>query len=117
MKTATQFGTWLSSAALMLALVVPALTQNRRNDQRSAPRPNRQEQHAAPRPNRQESRPSRPEGPRHESPRHEAPRPENHPQPQFQQPRNDVPRPYQPPAQGHHSGQWLNQHRELPLDQ
>src|SRR5207245_8613693 len=30
---------------------------------------------------------------------------------------NQVPRPYQPPAEGHHSGQWLNQHREQPLDQ
>src|SRR6202023_2854744 len=28
-----------------------------------------------------------------------------------------VPRPYSPPAQGHHSGQWLNQYRQQPLDQ
>lgn len=37
------------------------------------------------------------------------------PRPQFSAPRNN--RPYQPPTQGHHSGQWLNQHRDLPLDQ
>jgi len=41
--------------------------------------------------------------------------------PQFQaEPRRESqpqPRPYQPPAEGHHSGQWLNQHREQPLDQ
>src|SRR5581483_8706339 len=34
-----------------------------------------------------------------------------------QQPRYNVPRPYQPPAQGHHSGQWLNRYRDQPLDQ
>ena len=28
-----------------------------------------------------------------------------------------MPRPYQPPAQGHHSGQWLNRYRDQPLDQ
>jgi membrane-bound lytic murein transglycosylase len=35
-------------------------------------------------------------------------------------PRNETPRPapsYQPPAEGHHSGQWLNQHRGQSLDQ
>jgi hypothetical protein len=48
---------------------------------------------APPRPQRTESRPE---------PRNEAPRPA---------------RPYQPPAEGHHSGQWLNQHRGQSLDQ
>jgi hypothetical protein len=42
-------------------------------------------------------------------------------EPQFQQrPQAGPPReyrPYQPPNQGHHSGQWLNQHRGMPLDQ
>jgi phage-related protein len=36
------------------------------------------------------------------------------------QPHNEAPRPYrpyQPPAEGHHSGQWLNQHRNQPLEQ
>jgi len=115
MKSVTQFGKWLGSTVLTLALVIPALAQNRRNEQHSAAAPSRQGQ-----------RQSRPEAPRREAlrrepSRREPPRPENRaesrPQPQSQQPRNDVPRPYEPPAQGHHSGQWLNQHRELPLDQ
>jgi len=34
------------------------------------------------------------------------------------QPRNEAPRPhYQPPSEGHHSGQWLNQHRSESLEQ
>src|SRR5271165_3717729 len=33
------------------------------------------------------------------------------------QPRNQTPRPYQPPTQGHHAGQWLNQHRNEPLEE
>jgi Protein of unknown function (DUF3106) len=41
--------------------------------------------------------------PSHQTPAHmEAPRP---------------PRPYEPPVEGHHSGQWLNQHRNQSLEQ
>ena len=97
MKLTPQFGKLLASVAISLALAwaLPSFAQNRHNDRQSAPRPNRQEQ-----------RQSRPE----------PPRPQNRPQPQ-PQPRYEAPRPYQPPAEGHHSGQWLNQHREQPLDQ
>jgi len=31
--------------------------------------------------------------------------------------RGQAARPYQVPTEGHHSGQWLNQHRQQPLDQ
>ena len=48
-------------------------------------------------------------------PRHESRPPVAQSRPQFSAPRNN--RPYQPPSQGHHSGQWLNQHRDMPLDQ
>src|SRR5437879_10852187 len=111
MKLTRQFGKWLLCAGISLALVLPSLGQNRHNDRQSAPRPNRQEQRQSrpepPRPNRQEQRQSRPE----------LQRPQNRPQSQ-PQPRYEAPRPsYQPPSQGHHSGQWLNQHREQPLDQ
>lgn len=47
--------------------------------------------------------------------KNDAPRPsreqrsESRPQPHYEAPR--PPRQYQPPAQGHHSGQWLSQHR------
>lgn len=32
-------------------------------------------------------------------------------------PRYQAPRQYRPPAQGHHSGQWLDRHRDQPFDQ
>jgi hypothetical protein len=38
------------------------------------------------------------------------------PRPQFQPAPREY-RPYQPPNQGHHSGQWLNHYRGLPPDQ
>jgi phage-related protein len=106
MSTQAQIQKWIACAGAMLALAgVPLLAQNHRND---APRPNRQEQMQ--RQGRTESRPQ---------PRAEAPRPNNRqqrmePRPR---PRNEAPRPYQPPAEGHHSGQWLNQHRNQPLEQ
>src|SRR5262249_9695949 len=97
MKSAAKFDAWLGLTSLMLALTLPAAAQNRRNNNQNSP---------PPRPNRQEQRQQR----------REVPRPQNRPQQQTQ-PRYEAPRPYQPPAQGHHSGQWLNQHRELPADQ
>jgi hypothetical protein len=39
------------------------------------------------------------------------------PRPQFQPMPQREYRPYQPPDQGHHSGQWLNRYRGLPPDQ
>lgn len=48
-------------------------------------------------------------------PRNESRPPASVSRPQFSAPRNN--RPYQPPAQGHHSGQWLNQHRDMSIDQ
>ena len=56
-----------------------------------------QTSHPAPPPPRNESRPTASQS-----------------RPQFSAPRD---RPYRPPSQGHHSGQWLNQHRDMPLDQ
>src|SRR5438874_2259988 len=134
MKYGTKIGTWLVSVGFALILAIPSFAQNRRNEQRSVPRPERQERRVeqkAARPMQQrssrpaEQRPSRPVEQRPQA------RPESRPEPQHSQPQsrpqfqpqaapqreNQVPRPYQPPAQGHHSGQWLNQHRELPLDQ
>lgn len=48
-------------------------------------------------------------------PSHQQERSESRPQPRNEAPR--PPRQYQPPAEGHHSGQWLNQHRSESLDQ
>lgn len=95
MRTRTQIGKWIASAGVILALAtVPSLAQNRRND---APRPNRQT----------ESRPqSRPEQPRPQFP--------SRPPGEARESRS---RPYQPPAEGHHSGQWLNQHRNQSVEQ
>lgn len=113
-----QWGWW---AGFLLALAAtPSFAQNRRNQQ-SAPRPNvqqrqeRREQNRESRPPRNESRPPRSENPR-ESGRFngETARPQFQPAPQ--PPQHSYPQ-YQPPAQGHHSGQWLNQHRQQPLDQ
>jgi hypothetical protein len=105
MEARAQIRRWIASAGIALALATlplsapSLLAQNRRNDQPSAPRPNRQT----------ESRPpSRPE-------------PQSRPQPQsrppVESPRESQSRPYQPPAEGHHSGQWLNQHRNQSLEQ
>jgi hypothetical protein len=103
MRATAQIGKWIASAGVMLALAtVPLLAQNHRND---VSRPNRQE--------RTESRPQ----PRPEASRRE---PQAHPQFQSRPPaesRGPQYRPYQPPAEGHHSGQWLNQHRDQPLEQ
>jgi hypothetical protein len=103
MRATAQIGKWIASAGVMLALAtVPLLAQNHRND---VPRPNRQE--------RTESRPQ----PRPEPSRRE---PQAHPQFQSRppaEPRGPQYRPYQPPTEGHHSGQWLNQHRDQPLEQ
>src|ERR1051326_5109783 len=96
MKVQGQIAKW--TAVAMLLAAAPMFAQNHRSDQRSVPRPSRQEQ-----------RPTRPE-PRRES----QPRPQSSPQPE---PQYQQPRAYQPPPDGHHSGQWLNQHRSLPLDQ
>ena len=101
----------------MLAMIaLPSFGQNR-HDQRSVPRPQAQKQ--------EKQQPERREAPREERRQDRRPerrevRPEFRPAPQ--PPRGPAPdqreyRTYQPPAQGHHSGQWLNQHREQPLDQ
>ncbi len=101
MRVRAQLAKWIVSAGAMLALAaVPLLAQNHRND---APRPNQQRTESrpqsraeAPRPSRQDRTESRPQ------PHNEAQRP---------------PRQYQPPSEGHHSGQWLNQHRGQSLEQ
>lgn len=100
MGTRAQIGKWIASAILVLAtlpLFAPnLLAQNHRNDQPSAPRPT-------------ESRPpSRPEP---------QARTQSQSRPPAEPPRETQSRPYQPPTEGHHSGQWLNQHRNQPLDQ
>lgn len=82
----------------MALAALPSLAQNRRaNEQHSVPRP--AQERAAPRP-----------VPRPQAARPEAARPES---PRSSQP----PRPYEPPKEGHHSGQWLSRHRDQPLDQ
>lgn len=102
---------WCVWTSFLLALTSSlSLAQNRRDQQHSSPRPNFQPRREQPRQERHESRPqiNRPPA-----------RPEMRPAPQFQPqapPQREY-RPYQPPAQGHHSGQWLNQHREMPYDQ
>jgi hypothetical protein len=117
MKIGAQFGRVLAVFSLMLILAtVPCLAQNHRND-RSAPRPSQQPSHSQP--SRREQGPSRPDArPRYQSaPQRNYPsRPErNYPAPS--QRGYEGPRPYQPPAQGHHSGQWLDRYRQQPLDQ
>lgn len=106
-----------SWVGLLLALIAPlAFGQNRRDDQRNAPRPNVQQRQEPRQPRQQERRESRPQLNR------EPARPQNNRElarPQFQapQPPKREDRPYRPPAQGNYSGQWLNQHRAEPLDQ
>src|SRR5262249_23949117 len=85
---------WSALAGLALALTGPPLwAQNGRNEP------------SVPRPERRDSRPPA----------------RSEPQPRFQAappaPRRPGNKPYQPPREGHHSGQWLNQHREQSLDE
>ena len=110
MKARRQIARWSTAAGLLLALSVPvSFAQNKRNN--SVPQPNHQQ--------------SRPSYPRSQSKYQNAPRPSQQqhqngprPQPDFRsapvpQQRNT----YRPPEQGHHFGQWLNQHRDQPIDQ
>ncbi|MBV9342919.1 MAG: DUF3106 domain-containing protein [Acidobacteria bacterium] len=94
MRIRAQFRAWSALVGLALGLTAgPAGAQSRRNES-PVPRPERHDSRA---PARNDSQPrfqSAPEPP---------PQPKN--------------RPYQPPRDGHHSGQWLNQHREQPLDE
>ncbi len=88
MSARAQIGKWIAAAGFMLALAtVPLFTLT------SFAQNHRND---PPRPNRQEQRESRQQS------RAEAPRPQ---------------RPYEPPSEGHHSGQWLNQHRNQSLEQ
>lgn len=112
-----KFGRTLACVSLVLMLAAaPSLAQNRRAEQRSAPsRPSYQQPSRAPSAPRQQRSPE----PRSHSRPQSEPRYQAQPQRAQSAPaRNyDVPRPYVPPAQGRHSGQWLFQHREQPLDQ
>jgi len=102
---------WCSWAGLLLALAVsPLLAQNRRDQQRNVPHPSVQQPRQENRqPRREERRESRPQcnRPPSDAQNNREPRPNFQPAPQ---PRY---RPFQPPAQGHHSGQWLNRQREM----
>ena len=88
MRAQAQIAKWIASAGVMLALAaVPLLTVGSFAQNRK---------NESPPPPHQERAQSRP------------------------QPRNETPRSapsYQPPAEGHHSGQWLNQHRSQSLEQ
>jgi hypothetical protein len=111
MKAQSQITKWVSAGIILMLAVVPSFAQNNRN-----------EQHPVPRPGNNAQRQSRPQSPPQSGNRTQAGRPEPQPRPQFQpqpepQRQDQPPRPYQPPTGGHHSGQWLNQHREQPLDQ
>ena len=115
MKIRAQFGQRLAVFSMMLALAAaPCVAQNHRND-RSAPPPRQEPSHSQPSPQQQRS--SQPQGqPRYQSTpqRGYQPAPQGRYQPA---PQREVPRPYSPPAQGHHSGQWLDRYRQQPLDQ
>lgn len=93
MNRVPQSGRLVLAAWALVALgTLPSPAQNRRSSEpRSAPRPP-QVQRAAPRPAPERARPERPQP-------------------------SQPPRPYEPPKEGHHSGQWLNRHREQSLDQ
>src|SRR4051794_2190128 len=137
MKWGAQIRLWCMCAGMMLATVaLPSSAQNRRDQQRSAPRPNAQQRREQPQQRHEQPRYEQPrQQPRYEQPRQErrnpsrdrqqfersAPRPDMRREPPFQPRPQPLPqreyRPYQPPSQGHHSGQWLNQHREMPADQ
>ena len=89
---------WSISGLLLVLAAGPSLAEQHHNEQRSAPAPSHSERQVSRPPSRTESHP------RSES------------RPQSQSAPRDY-RSYQPPRQGHHSGQWLNQHRDQPLDQ
>jgi len=122
MTVQAQIRQWCIWASLMLALIaLPSFAQNHHDQQRSTPHPSsrsRQEPHRETRPPNNRQAPRSDSRPQREDNRAE--RRDMRPSPQFQ----PAPRPpqreyraYQPPAQGHHSGQWLNRQRELPPDQ
>jgi len=110
MKVRAQIGRWLGSTGLLLALALPlSLAQNRRDQQRPAPQTGHQQSqpsYAQPRSQPRQQYPS----PRSQS--RPAPQPQFRPAPALRE--NNA---YRPPSQGHHFGQWLNQHRDQPVDQ
>ena len=111
MKARGKICQWCRWAGLLLALAsTPVFAQNRHEPQRNVPRPNVQQPRQE---NRQprESRPQFSRPPSNPQNNREQARPNFQPAPQPQY------RPYQPPAQGHHSGQWLNRQREMPPEQ
>ncbi|HZQ20267.1 MAG TPA: DUF3106 domain-containing protein [Terriglobales bacterium] len=95
MKVKAHFWRAFAMTSMTLALATaPCLAQNQHQ---SAP-PNR----PAPQPRYQAPQP-----------RYQAPQ-----RPSYRvQERNNVPRPYQQPNQGRRAGQWLEQHRQMPIDQ
>jgi hypothetical protein len=108
---------WCSSAGLLLIfLAPPLLAQHRRDQQRNVPRPNVQQPRQENRPQRREERrESRPQpNPPRTNLNRDAARPPLQSEPAS--PTHVYPQ-YQPPTQGHHSGQWLNQQRQKPPDQ
>jgi hypothetical protein len=112
MKAQSQITKWVSAGIVLMLAVVPSFAQDHRNEQRSVPRPGNNEQ-------RQSRSQNPPQSGHREA---QARRPEPQPRPQLQpapepQRQSQPPRPYQPPVGGHHSGQWLDQHRTQPLDQ
>jgi phage-related protein len=102
MRVTAHIGKRIASAGVILALAtVPLLAQNHRND---APRPNNRQERQQRTESRQPSRPERQARPQYQSR-------------QAEPSRNSRFGPYQPPTEGHHSGQWLNQHRNQSLEQ
>src|SRR5437016_1529842 len=101
MKHGIKIGQWLAVAGLVLALAMASFAQNRRNEQRSVPRPERQERRVEQRRSRPvEQRPSRPQTRPEARPEPQRSQPQSRPQFQPQptpQRENQVPRPYQPP--------------------
>jgi len=107
MKARTQIATWSATAGLLFAFSVPVASGQNRRDQRSVPQPSHQQSRPSYSQPRSQSRPQY-----QAPPRPSASRPDfrSAPVPQRQNS-------YRPPEQGHHFGQWLNQHRDQPLDQ
>ena len=108
-----KLGRWCTRLAVVVFVAaLPLLAQRDRRQERPAARPpeNRVEHRNAP----QQRREARPEF-RQQAPR---PGPRNVPREASPPPAaaRDYPR-YQPPTQGHHFGQWLNRHRDQPLEQ
>ena len=114
MKLGAQIRLCCVCAGVMLATIaLPSSAQNRRDQRRPDSHSNSQPRREQPRQQRQSEPRARQQFNR------PAPRPDMRREPAFQsrpEPQRDY-RPYQPPSQGHHSGQWLNQHREMPPDQ